>query len=167
MDVTERVIKRVENAQPRIKKILGTYYTEWEDVKQDIFVHILEHDYEGEPTDMLIDQITFSIAANYRTKETNRRRLEEENADTIVRNSTPTLSDRHAGGVDEFIDCEQTLARRWRSLSPFLQTVAKRQFFGYEETVEKTARDLGTTVAAINMARTRIKQVLNGVDKNG
>lgn len=145
--------------------VLGMSYDE--DIKQDFLLRELEAGEKEFVSKSEYRRYAHSclskLQQNHTWTENNRRRLEQEHAADIIRNATPTLSDRSAGSPEEFIDCEQTLSQRWRSLSPFLQTVAKRQFFGYEETVEKTARDLGTTVAAINMARTRIKQVLNGV----
>lgn len=163
MDLTKERIDYVENFRPRITSLLSPFDGDVDDVVQDIYVKIIEApDEMGAELNLIIN----GVASNYKRDKLNRQRLEQENAETILKYTTPTVSGSITGSAEDFIDCEQTLARRWRSLSPFLQTVARRQFFGYEETPEKTARDLGTTEAAINMARTRIKQVLNGVNEN-
>lgn len=163
MEITQEVMDLVEQQRPRIGKMLQSDYMDVDDAVQDIYERLLVTDQKDVPVAKLVELVVFSITAQHSQKERRRKELEAENQEAIIKNTTPTVSGSHTGSPEDFIDCEQTLSQRWRSLSPFLQTVAKRQFFGYEESVAKTARDLGTTVAAINMARTRIKQVLNGV----
>jgi DNA-directed RNA polymerase specialized sigma24 family protein len=163
MELTQDKIDLVEEFRPRIKALIAPFDDDVDDVVQDIYIKIMEApELMGEELNLIIS----GIAINYKSKMLNRQRLVAENKDAIIKYTTPTVYGAVTGSAEDFIECEQTLAQRWKTLSPFLQTVAKRQFFGYEEAVSKTARDLGTTEAAINMARTRIKQVLNGVNEN-
>lgn len=146
-------------------KYLRTYSREdREDLQQDCYVAVLKTDIDAKTNlEKQVAFIVYSTITGWLTKEGNRRRLERDNAETIVKNTTPTVLLDWSGGPEEFIDAEQVLVARWKSLSPLLRRVAKRTFFGYMEAPEKVATDLGMTVAAVNMARTRIKQHMNGV----
>jgi DNA-directed RNA polymerase specialized sigma24 family protein len=140
---------------------------DYTDVKHDTVVELLEYTppKEIDDVDALIQRMFTNNLQNFKRNRDNRRRLEEENAETIVKNTTPTVLNDWAGGPEDFIDAEQLLRARWKKLSPLLRRVARRTFFGYMESPEKVARELGMTVAAVNMARTRIKQHMNGVSK--
>jgi DNA-directed RNA polymerase specialized sigma24 family protein len=169
MKLTDNIMRAVDDAalQQR-KKNPWLSPQEHEDLKQDIYVKVLEADRDEAKTDKqtynYVGFLAFQVYRDWIRTERNRRRLEDENAELIVKNTTPTLSDQYAGGPEEFAVTEQELVRRWESLSPLLRRVAKRSFFGYMETPEKVAKDLGMTVAAVNMARTRIKQHMNGAN---
>jgi DNA-directed RNA polymerase specialized sigma24 family protein len=158
MKVDKTITNKVDSYRLRMKKWLRPFDADLEDIVQDVYVRLLE---APEGTDLHF--VIYGTCSDHRRKELNRRRLREENSQAIVKNTTPTLSDRNAGSPEEFIGSEQELRRRWASMSALLRRVAKRSYFGYMESPEKIAKELGMTVAAVNMARTRIKQHMNGV----
>jgi hypothetical protein len=136
-----------------------------EDLKQEVYIAIMTWEGPSKTPKGRVQWAAQTVYVNWIKKEENRRRLERENADEIVRNTTPTLLNQYAGGPEDFYASEQELVRRWESMSPLLRRVAKRTFFGYTESPEKVARDLGMTEGAVNMARTRIKQHMNGANE--
>lgn len=135
-----------------------------EELIQDVYVKVLEHEKPSRSVQEHCGYLVWSTFADFVRKESNRRQLERENDQAIIKHTTPSLSDRTTGGPEEFAISEQELRRRWVTLSSLLRRVARRTFFGYQEEPEKVARELGMTVAAVNMARTRIKQHMNGAD---
>jgi len=166
MKVDKKTQELVESLTPEIRSRLAEYGGELEDVVQDCYVRIMESEIgEKENPEGFVRRLVTNHVSNYVRNERNRRRLEQDNSDEIISGATPTLSDRSTGGVDEFVEAQQIVARRWKTLSPLLRRIARLSFFGYEESPEKIAHDLGTTPAAINTARTRIKQHMNGANE--
>lgn len=165
MKITKTVLDTIETMRPELRNRLGEYSRDIDDVIQDVYIKLIEvTPLKGDDFAGFAKITARNYVNNYVRDQRNRRKLEEENAGEIVKNTTPTLSGTDAGGPEGFVASEQELVKRWRSLSSLLKRVAKRSFFGYTETVESIARTEGMTVAAVNMARTRIKQHMNGVN---
>ncbi len=159
MLVTRKIRQRVERYRPKIRGWIKPFDSHIDDIVNDIYVRVLEAE-EGSDLHLII----YGVCSDFRRKELNRRRLETENSATIAKNVTPTLSEQFGGSTEELVEAEQTLRARWATLSPLLKKIARRSFFGYRESPERIAEELGTSVAAVNMARTRIKQHMNGAN---
>lgn len=161
MEITQEIMDLVEARKGQLQQMISSNHVEVEDLVQDVYERILMADTDL-PNEKLVELVVFSVGAQHSQKERNRRRLEDENSEIIARNTTPTLTDSSAADPAFIAEAEEILRARWDSLSEHLKTIARRSFFGYTESPAKIARDLGTTEAAVNMARTRIKQVMNG-----
>jgi DNA-directed RNA polymerase specialized sigma24 family protein len=166
MDITQEMMDFIDNLRDKLR---GNWKTltkeELEDITSDTYVDILRYDKDLDGCwKSLLNRMLVNNLRNYVRDRDNRRRLETENSQSIISNTTPTLSKGTGGDPAEYVEGLDTLTRRWRTLSPLLRKIARRTFFGYTETPEKVAHDLGTTVAAVNMARTRIKQHMNGAN---
>lgn len=100
-------------------------------------------------------------ARKERARALNRKRLREDNEGLIRRNTTPSV-DGMAVDPAEICEARQAIEAKVRAMSPLLRIIFHRTFIK-DESVSDVAKDLGTTEAAVNMARTRIKQHINGV----
>jgi len=161
MKVTETVQDTVKRYKPRMINWLQPFGRDIDDITQEVYIKVLEAE-EGSNLHLII----YGTCSDYRRRELNRRRLEEQNPDSIISNSTPTLSDRTTGGPEEFIDSERLLLARWEKLSPLLKQVARRTFFGYAESIDRIARELKMTSNHVRVARFRVKQIMNGAKTN-
>lgn len=168
MEITPDIIEYVdEHVRAEVRKYSSLNSEDESDLRQEVYIQLMQCDKKPKNLKQYIGWEAWKTVKNYVLREDNRRRLEDEHSDEIRAGTTPTLTKQWAGGPDEELQAEQELLARWKSLTPLLQLIAKRTFFGVVEHPRKVARDLGTTEAAVNMARSRIKKTLFGEDKDG
>lgn len=161
-EMMDAVIQSVNIERSRYRNQLSE--TDVQDLQQEVYIKLLDAPTTAPKKNerRYVGYLVWSTFKDHIRRETNRARLLEENADRVTKLTTPTVSNSLGADPAEELEAVEVLRRRWRSLSSLLKRVARRSFFGYEESPQKVARDLGMSVGAVNTARTRIKQHLLG-----